>query len=637
MGNGVLPRCVSLLLFCLFAFCAVVRAQTNNADYVGSLIEAADRLALDRHPYWRLLLHCQRDLFGVESRVDDPSFFVDPDGKRDPRAELHTILRSLAERTDTDAQDHPAQKFPARVDWLREQLNIDMSRLHVPARTKCDELLDQMRPVSATLVFPACHLNNPASMFGHTLIVFDSQDRNRLLSQSVSYAGQTEGGFSPFFIIGSFIGSFPGYYGIMPYYDKVEMYRDIGYRDIWEYELDLTPEEVRRMVRHTWELQTMRSDYYFFTENCAFNLYFLMDAARPSLRLAGGYRPWVTPIDVVKKVCDRGLVRRSEFRPSKVSTLQFLCAQLKGPERDLAHAVALGDRTPDAIPAQITDPDRQVMALDLASQFAQYRYTSKIVTPEEYRRVFLPILRERSRIKKASETVCRVPDPVRPDKGHDGNRLALGAGHEGHDDFVAVRYRPAYHSIADSGAGFDPGFQMEFLDAEVRRDTGSDQWSLERIDVVDIVSIAPCDRFFKPKSWQVSAGLARRRTGEDTDQLVGQGLVGFGYSARCRAVGLAYVLFDARAETGNIYRDNYAIGAGPSAGIVADPFPWWKLVLQGNCAWFVDRDRDLVSRNLSLRQNITVTRNNSIGLELWHGTRDGYESNGGAAFWNVCF
>ena len=135
----------------------------------------------------------------------------------------------------------------------------------------------------------------------------------------------------------------------------------------------------------------------------------------------------------------------------------------------------------------------------------------------------------------------------------------------------------------------------------------------------------------------MSAGLARRRIGESADQLVGQGLVGFGYSARCRAVGLAYVLLDARIETAHIYRDNCAVGAGPSAGVVADPCSWWKVVLQGDCAWFLDRDRDFVSCNISLRQNFAVTRNNSIGLDLWHGTRDGYESNGGAAFWNVHF
>ena len=41
----------------------------------------------------------------------------------------------------------------------------------------------------------------------------------------------------------------------MPYYRKVKEYGDFESRDLWEYELDLNPEESRFMVEHIWEMQ----------------------------------------------------------------------------------------------------------------------------------------------------------------------------------------------------------------------------------------------------------------------------------------------------------------------------------------------------------------------------------------------
>jgi hypothetical protein len=49
--------------------------------------------------------------------------------------------------------------------------------------------------------------------------------------------------------------------------------------------LDLTPVEIDRLLRHAWELQGIYARYFFFDENCSFNLLYLLDVARPSLRL----------------------------------------------------------------------------------------------------------------------------------------------------------------------------------------------------------------------------------------------------------------------------------------------------------------------------------------------------------------
>ena len=71
----------------------------------------------------------------------------------------------------------------------------------------------------------------------------------------------------------------------MPYYRKVREYNDIESRDIWEYKLKLSEEEVSRVLLHLWEMQRAEFDYYFLDENCSYQLLSLLDVAREDLHL----------------------------------------------------------------------------------------------------------------------------------------------------------------------------------------------------------------------------------------------------------------------------------------------------------------------------------------------------------------
>ena len=102
----------------------------------------------------------------------------------------------------------------------------------------------------------------------------------------------------------------------MPYYLKVREYTDLENRDIWEYELNLSPEEIDRLLMHAWELGPIHFDYYFFDENCAYHLLGLLEAARPDLELTKGFRWWAIPSDTVREVVkQKGLVKRDPVSP----------------------------------------------------------------------------------------------------------------------------------------------------------------------------------------------------------------------------------------------------------------------------------------------------------------------------------
>jgi len=88
-------------------------------------------------------------------------------------------------------------------------------------------------------------------------------------------------------------------------------------RDLWEYELALTPRELDLLVYHLWELSHVRVHYLYLTENCSYHVLAVIEAASPQRDLLSRLKLVVVPSDTVKAVMAQpGLVRSVVHRPS---------------------------------------------------------------------------------------------------------------------------------------------------------------------------------------------------------------------------------------------------------------------------------------------------------------------------------
>lgn len=281
--------------------------------------------ALHGSSAWLALLHA--DAAGT-SRVDDPAFFLAPDGSRNPDSELAANLLAIQE-----SPTNYACRFPARAHWLRTTQWYERGK----PEAACPELetaLRKLKPDTAVVMFASEYLGNPSSAFGHTFLVFERAGRSRLLSQAVNYAARVDERSASNAWKG-LTGQLPGQYQILPTFEKVKEYNDLAQRDIWEYELELEPDEVRQLFRHVWELEGIRSDYWFLDENCAFNLLQILDVARPaptpSLLLSEqAAKLTVLPADVIKLLDRSGLVRKRTFRPALASDIAAQLNALSG-------------------------------------------------------------------------------------------------------------------------------------------------------------------------------------------------------------------------------------------------------------------------------------------------------------------
>ncbi len=95
-------------------------------------------------------------------------------------------------------------------------------------------------------------------------------------------------------------GGYQGFFSTIPYYSKVQEYRDIENRDIWEYRLNLAPEHIHRLLMHTWEMGNAYFDYYFFKENCAYHILSLLEVANPQFHLTDQFHFWTIPADTIR-------------------------------------------------------------------------------------------------------------------------------------------------------------------------------------------------------------------------------------------------------------------------------------------------------------------------------------------------
>jgi hypothetical protein len=209
-----------LVLFLVFLACLLAPApseaqQSDRELYLQQLIGRAEQAKLAWQREWHLLLHYRKGLFGgYESEQDDPGFFMSPNGKTDPSAELAATLAQFFSGDLVGRSRQPAQcAFIARYHWLKERLQFDPTRLPPLPCERFDRWYEDFEVQSISLIFPSAFLNNPASMFGHTLFRVDQRgqtEQTRILAYTINYAADVPPNAGLAYPIRGIFGSYKG-------------------------------------------------------------------------------------------------------------------------------------------------------------------------------------------------------------------------------------------------------------------------------------------------------------------------------------------------------------------------------------------------------------------------------------------
>ncbi len=543
----------SKILTLLAIICLPAIAQ---ADALNELTQRAAELKLSDQPAWSKLLHYNHGSISgrLQSRIIYKDFFLAADGNTNPQAELDATIKAFL-KADIIRNDQAAQcVYPARYALLKAQLDPQGQFFKDLPCERFHDWSAALNAHSLTLIFPSAFMNNPASMFGHTLLRMDQADlteETRMLAYSVNFAATTQGENALLYAAKGVFGGYLGFFSVAPYYEKLKKYSDLESRDIWEYQLNFTPAEVDFLVKHLWELREVPFSYYYFDENCSFQLLGLFEAVRPTLEVTRHFRAHVLPVDTAKILLkEAGILKTTFYRPSISKRLKRRIA--KSTEREQQAVLACTNNCDLNFP-ELSSEER-ANTLDLLYDFTELRKFKKKGSVAEEEELLFKILTERSKLSFNQQTApvleeTTVNDPAR---SHGSARIQLGAGIENEKFINDYEIRPAYHSILDPQSGFEPGAGIDFMNLGLRYQDSAGL-RLQKFNLLKIDSLAARDAFFKPISWQFNTGWDRHYFTNSENKLQYLTSLAFGESWKLSDK----ILFSALPELGFAISEHY--------------------------------------------------------------------------------
>ncbi|WP_244241900.1 DUF4105 domain-containing protein [Leptospira kanakyensis] len=546
--------------------------KTSRAEqYLKELVAEAKEKHLAEETHWYRLLRFKKTRWGFwESEVDNKRYFLSKEGKYNPEKELIATLYSFfTEETIPEGLLHPQCSYPERYHWLKEKLNFDINRLPEVTCERFEVWKKSLDPDSLSVIFASYYMQTPASMFGHTLVKLNNKvnENAELLDYGVNYAANP-GEMNVFsYVYKGLIGGYSGNFSIFPYYLKVNEYNDLESRDIWEYKLNLKPDEKERFLRHLWEMGRADFDYYFINENCSYHLVEILEVAIPELNISNQVGWMVTPSDTIKKyMAEEGLVLSRKYRPSLYSKIKYKINEMSEEERNTYFEMIRLEKTffPDP-----KENFRISLVTDAVLDTFRYRdSTNNNTHSKKHKDYYDKLLVFRSKQNDEYTTKETFPLSTPPEESHPLSRVASSFGVSSLGNFVELRYRIVYHDLLNVSRGHTPNSELAFFDTTIRTYENKKP-ELTSMSVIKLTSISPYNSISKDFSYMVDTGIQTavyRKNDETLRKQVGNFDFRFGYSFSNEfgktpmSFGVLSVLAGVKAQNGRMFENDVRYG-----------------------------------------------------------------------------
>jgi hypothetical protein len=406
-------------------------------------------------------------------------------------------------------------------------------------------------------------------MYGHTFLRLGRKNYGSdepLLDYTANFAAQTNTKNGLLFAIKGLAGGYPGAFSTHPYYIKVQQYNNLESRDLWEYKLNFTQEEIDRLLNHLWELGPTWMSYYFLNKNCSYQLLPVLEVARPSLNFAPHFQWRSIPLDTMRIVLEeKNLISERRFRPSHIREMRVARAALSPDDLKLAEDLAKHSGAEERL--QTLPADRQRRVLESAYRYWRYKNGFERDLPENVRAKERELLLLRNALPAESSGAAKVviPVPPAPETAHGTGRISLGFGADRTTTFQEFFIRPALHDIEEDPTGFVDGSELEMFSVKFRYNDDRKNLYLENGTLIDIVSLSPLDPWLYSPSWRVRAELKPvKDLDKNPDTTFSAGVNGgSGFK-----VGPFYSLVELDSALGSVFQDGYRVGGGLSGGLL---------------------------------------------------------------------
>ncbi len=572
------------LIFYLFFLSAAVARADNLSNYAYS-------------NEWIKLLHYHKKSDSYIGLINAKSFYISPDGRTNPEVELRAEIAAFQNgKSKCD--------FPARFNALKKQNLISGNLSNC---SKYQQFLHDTQPNGVTILFTDAFMNNPASMFGHTLVRIDTARKGTQMLAHGSNFGADSGMDSgiPFILKGLF-GGYNGKYNLSPYWTIINTYNNIENRDIWEYQLNLTAEERLKFVNHLYEMKSAEIQYFFLTKNCSYMILELLEAVRPELDLTKHYNYWAIPLDTIKTIRKvPNLVGKINYRPARYTKIKHQLQQMN-PAQYAAFLKGVNEHNYDT--PDLTETE-QSQVLESEYQYYQYVYTSGKMELKDYRKNSFAVLRKRSALPTPQAPTVEAQDPS---LSHGSFQLSFSGGIQNHKSFEQINIRPAYTGLTDDNYGLISGAGVRVFETAWRWYNQKHKLVLQNFTALNIYSLVPADRVFSPYSYKADYSLQREYNPQNqTEGYVANLEFGIGKTLRITKHCWLYGLLNANGQYGGFIPDNYWLGLTPEVGVFADFSPL-RIHLSAENTFATAR----FGNRLKYKADIAVSLNKNLSLNF---------------------
>jgi hypothetical protein len=488
---------------------------------IQQLLQKAGHLKIGSSRAWKKLLFISDKIPSWPQRpvIDDPTFILTDGGWVSAEKELQATLEAFS--TDRsiliDGEMQPSRCiFAARYAFLDTHLNLQEAGIRKP---DCQKLLDfqtYTQYSGASLVFSNYYLNNPSSMFGHTFLRLHRGGDARygsipLLDDAINYAAQVSNPHDPLYPIKGLSGFYRGRWAMLPYYSKVQEYSNFESRDLYEYSLHLTAEDLQRLSLLLWEQGAFYSHYYFLSENCSYHILLLLEAVRPDLHLTDKLGISVIPIDSLHALADAGVLDQMHVRPSLLTRLEERFSQLDKNARDDLESMIENRHALPAVKARSCDAACRAAALDVFIEWQEYHNKSAgAIGAKEIQDERRQVLLARADLKVPSEPLTIGRSFAPPHEAHRTTTFGVLARQSSEGPGAILRLRPALHDPISRVDGYGPGMGISFLDSYFSL-ADKKKPVLSKLDLLEITSIPHTNALWRPWAWYFHTGYRDQR------------------------------------------------------------------------------------------------------------------------------
>ncbi|WP_459072293.1 Lnb N-terminal periplasmic domain-containing protein [Acinetobacter baumannii] len=598
-----------VLIFASLAVNIAYSAETNPS--IQNYWSIAEQKKLDQDITWQRLMYANKN---QKSEVTYAGYFLSENGKNNLKEELKADISALFIPT----QDNQSIrcKFPARSQWLIQQLGIQENEL---PQVKCSEFenwIGQIKPYKATLIYATDFMGNPSSMFGHTLLRLDPKDQQQLnlVSYAVNYAATVAGNDNWSYAWKGLTGQYPGEYSLMPYYRKVKEYGDFESRDLWEYELNLSPEETRFLVSHIWEMQHVSFPYYFVSDNCAYRLLGLVDLVKPESHPQEKFNYASIPMETIKAMQQQGLTKAPVYRPALETQLLAQAHQHGASLAKVAHQLAMKPIKESSETLKSFSPSDQAKILEMAYDDLYLQFIGRKVEESFAQPQLRQLLALRSQIDLDKQRQEPKRPSTEPTQGHNARNVSLKLGEVQGDKFIEIGHRQAYHDLIDPQGGYRAGTQLLFLNGNAQwRD---DHLKLEHLDLLEVNSYNPIQPFKTPLTWGFNLGWRQEAVHDGVYNDEKQhGVASFnaqvGYSlADYERKYICYGQVQTYVQAGSNLDKGWRVGVGPTLGCMNQWLEKFNTVVQVELPYWEDQNQ--WNLRLNTQWQYAINSNNAI-------------------------